>query len=80
MRTVRCSGHLIGRSVCPGGVVSAQGVGGVCPGVSSQGGVFSRVVSSQGGVFPGGCLPRGGVFAQGVGVCQTPCEQNHGQV
>ena len=33
--------------------------GGVCLGVSAQGGVSAEVVSAQGGVCPVGCLPRG---------------------
>ena len=44
MRTVRCSGHLGGRGVCPGGGCLGRGLprGGVCP---------------ERGVCLGGCTP-----------------------
>ena len=76
IRTVRCSGHLLG-GVCPGGVclgeVSAQEV-------PAEEGVFLVDVCPGGvclEVFGQGGLPRG-VSAQGVGVFTRPpsCEQN----
>ena len=75
MRTIRCSGRLLG------------GRGGVCVCVGG-GVVYVQGVSAQGaweGVCPGDvCL--GGVCLGGVsakrGVCQTPspCEKNYRQV
>ena len=48
MRTVCCSGHLVWRGVCLGGV-SAQG-GGVCPGGVCLGSVCLEGLFAQSGV------------------------------
>ena len=64
MRTVRCSSHLGGGGVC-------LPRGGVCWGVSVQGGVC------PGGVSAGGCLSRWGVSAQVGGVCPGGVSDTH---
>ena len=57
MRTVRCSGRLMGEGVCPGYEVSAQGVS--TRGVSTGGGWFLPRGFYQGVFCPGECLIRG---------------------